>query len=96
MLTTGPTKTLAAVVAVASVAGLLPGCQADGPVAPTGEPSTVTSSVTSDVSHGDYVNRYVGQVNELVREGFVPEVDAETLKERAAESEVGKAGTCEE
>jgi hypothetical protein len=45
-------------------------------------------------NHGDYVNRFARQVNELRREGFLLEDDAEALKERAAESEVGKPGSC--
>ena len=46
-------------------------------------------------SHGDYVHRIARQANELVREGFLLEDDAEALKDRAAESEVGKPGSCE-
>ncbi|MFP3949441.1 MAG: alpha/beta hydrolase domain-containing protein, partial [Longimicrobiales bacterium] len=46
-------------------------------------------------NHGDYVNRFTRQVNELQREGFLLEDDAEALKERAAESDVGKPGSCE-
>lgn len=45
-------------------------------------------------SHGDYVSRFVRQVNELRREGFLLPADAEAMKERASESEVGKPGSC--
>ena len=47
-------------------------------------------------SHGEYVNAFTRQVNELRQQGFLLAADAEALKERAAESEVGKPGTCEE
>jgi hypothetical protein len=46
-------------------------------------------------NHGDYVNAFARQVNELRRQGFLLEADAEAMKERAAESAVGKPGTCE-
>jgi hypothetical protein len=46
-------------------------------------------------NHGDYVNAFVRQVDELRRQGFLLEADAEAMKERAAESAVGKPGTCE-
>lgn len=45
-------------------------------------------------SHGHYVRAVTRQVNELQREGFLLEADAEALRERAAESDVGKPGTC--
>jgi hypothetical protein len=45
-------------------------------------------------SHGEYVRSFTRQVNELRRRGFLLEADAEALTERAAESEVGKPGTC--
>lgn len=45
-------------------------------------------------NHGDYVDAFTRQVNELRRQGFLLEADAEALKERAAESEVGKPGSC--
>lgn len=45
-------------------------------------------------NHGDYVNQFTRQANDLVRQGFLLDADAEALKERAAESEVGKPGTC--
>jgi hypothetical protein len=45
--------------------------------------------------HGDYVNAFTRQVDELRRQGFLLEADAEAMKERAAESAVGKPGTCE-
>lgn len=48
------------------------------------------------LNHGDYVDRFIGQVNELVGQGFLLDADAEVLKERAAESGVGKPGSCEE
>lgn len=47
-------------------------------------------------SHGDYVDRFIGQVNDLVRQGFLLKADADLLKERAAESKVGKPGSCTE
>ncbi|MBS3800878.1 MAG: hypothetical protein KGY40_07830, partial [Thioalkalivibrio sp.] len=46
-------------------------------------------------NHGDYVNRFSRQVNELVREGLLLADDAEAMKERAAESDVGKPGSCD-
>lgn len=45
-------------------------------------------------NHGDYVRQFTRQVNELRREGFLLEADAEALEERAAESEVGRPGSC--
>jgi alpha/beta hydrolase family protein len=45
-------------------------------------------------SHGDYVRRVVRQTNALHRSGFLLGADAETLKQQAAESEVGKPDTC--
>ncbi len=45
-------------------------------------------------SHGDYVKRVVQQANALRKSGFLLEADAEALKQQAAESEVGKPGTC--
>lgn len=47
-------------------------------------------------NHGDYVSAFTRQVNELRRKGFLTEADAERLKERAADSEVGKPGSCVE
>lgn len=47
-------------------------------------------------NHGEYVNRFTRQANDLVRQGFLLEADAGRLKERAAESAVGKPGTCAE
>jgi hypothetical protein len=44
--------------------------------------------------HGDYVSRVVQQANALRNGGYLLEADAEALKEQAAESEVGKPGTC--
>lgn len=45
-------------------------------------------------NHGGYVSAFTRQVNELRRDGFLLEVDAEILKGRAAESEVGQPRTC--
>lgn len=47
-------------------------------------------------NHGDYVSAFTRQVNELRRDGLLLDADAEALKERAAESEVGKPGSCVE
>jgi len=47
-------------------------------------------------SHGEYVNAFVRQVNELHQQGFLLEADADALKDRAAASGVGKPGTCAE
>jgi hypothetical protein len=44
--------------------------------------------------HGDYVSRVVHQANALRNGGYLLEADAEALKQQAAESEVGKPGTC--
>lgn len=46
-------------------------------------------------NHGDYVNRFPRQVDDLVRQGFLLENYAEALKQRGAESEVGKPGSVE-
>ena len=46
-------------------------------------------------NHGDYVNAYSHQANELVRDGFLLAEDAELLKERASASQVGMPGSCE-
>jgi len=45
-------------------------------------------------SHGDYVSRIVEQANALRKAGFLLDEDIEALIERAAESGVGKPGTC--
>lgn len=44
--------------------------------------------------HGDYVQAFTQQANELRQDGFLLEADAEALIERAAESEVGKPARC--
>jgi len=45
-------------------------------------------------NHGGYVSRYAREINRLIAEGFLLEADAEFLKTRAAESDVGKPRTC--
>ncbi|MBS3824119.1 MAG: hypothetical protein KGY53_09480 [Wenzhouxiangellaceae bacterium] len=45
-------------------------------------------------NHGDYVSRFTRQAKRLVAEGFLLAADAEFLKTRAAESDVGKPRTC--
>ncbi|MDX1616538.1 MAG: alpha/beta hydrolase domain-containing protein [Candidatus Promineifilaceae bacterium] len=45
-------------------------------------------------NHGEYVNAFTQQVNALQGQGFLLDSDAEALKDRAAESAVGKPGTC--
>lgn len=47
-------------------------------------------------NHGDYVSAFTRQVNALRRAGFLLADDSGALQERAAESEVGKPGTCAE
>lgn len=59
---------------------------APAPGSPSGEPRFD--------SHGDYVRRFVDQVNRLQAERFLLAADAETLKEQAAASGVGKPGSC--
>ena len=46
-------------------------------------------------NHGNYVKAVTQQVNELRRQGFLLEADADALKDQAGESTVGKPGTCE-
>lgn len=45
-------------------------------------------------NHGAYVRTYVRHADELRLQGFLLPADANALKARAAESEVGKPGTC--
>lgn len=45
-------------------------------------------------SHGEYVRGYVDQANELVGQRFLLPADAELMKETAAETDIGKPGTC--
>jgi len=45
-------------------------------------------------SHGDYVQRVVRQANALQTNGFLLPADAVALIQQAAQSEVGKPGTC--
>ncbi|MDX1616539.1 MAG: alpha/beta hydrolase domain-containing protein [Candidatus Promineifilaceae bacterium] len=45
-------------------------------------------------NHGEYVNAFTQQVNALQGQGFLLDSDAEALKDRAAQSQVGKPGTC--
>lgn len=45
-------------------------------------------------NHGDYVKAFTQQVNELRRQRFLLNADAEALKEQAAESNVGAPGSC--
>lgn len=46
-------------------------------------------------NHGDYVFQVVQQASALREAGLLLEEDAETLIERASESDVGKPGTCQ-
>lgn len=46
-------------------------------------------------NHGDYVNEHIRQVNLLVNQGYLLPDDAEAMKERAAESDIGKPGNCD-
>lgn len=46
-------------------------------------------------SHGDYVRRFAHQANLLVNQGYLLPADAEAMKERAAESDIGKPGNCD-
>lgn len=46
-------------------------------------------------NHGDYVNDYAHQANLLVNQGYLLPDDAEAMKERAAESNIGKPGSCD-
>lgn len=46
-------------------------------------------------THGDYVSRFAHQANVLVNQGYLLSADAEAMKERAAESDIGKPGTCD-
>lgn len=46
-------------------------------------------------NHGDYVNAYIRQANLLVNQGYLLPADAEAMKERAAESDIGKPGSCD-
>jgi hypothetical protein len=46
-------------------------------------------------SHGDYVSRVVQQASWLRENGYLLEADAEALKARAGESEVGTPGVCD-
>jgi len=45
-------------------------------------------------NHGEYVSRFARQANRLVGQGFLLPADAEAMKTRAAESEIGKPGHC--
>lgn len=45
-------------------------------------------------NHGDYVSRFSHQANRLVDQGFLLPADAEAIKESAAESDIGKPGSC--
>ncbi len=47
-------------------------------------------------NHGEYVSAFTQQVNRLRQQGFLLEADADALKLQAAESDVGKPGTCQE
>lgn len=47
-------------------------------------------------NHGQYVSAFSQEVNRLQAQGFLLAADAEIMKERAATSEVGKPGTCNE
>jgi len=47
-------------------------------------------------NHGEYVSAFIRQADELQQQGLLLEADAEAMKQRAAESEVGKPGTCAE
>lgn len=46
-------------------------------------------------NHGEYVSAIAEEVNELEREGFLLGADAPAIKSQAANSEVGKPGTCD-
>lgn len=46
-------------------------------------------------NHGKYVSAIAEEVNELEREGFLLGADARAVKSQAANSEVGKPGTCD-
>lgn len=46
-------------------------------------------------SHGDYVSRFTHQTNLLVNQGYLLPADAEAMKENAAESDIGKPGSCQ-
>jgi len=45
-------------------------------------------------NHGDYVSRFARQTNRLVAERMLLETDAEVLKTRAAESDIGMPRSC--
>lgn len=45
-------------------------------------------------NHGEYVSNYIHEANILVSQGYLLPVDAEVVKEAAAESNIGKPGTC--
>lgn len=46
-------------------------------------------------NHGDYVSRFSRQANRLVDQGFLLPADAEAMKERAAESDIGMPDSCD-
>lgn len=62
---------------------------------PASEPGSTTDEPRFG-SHGDYVNQFVQQANNLHKSGFLLSADVENLRERAAESTVGMPGTCVE
>jgi hypothetical protein len=61
----------------------------------TCEPVAASGNTTPRFpNHGTYVSRFNQQADELVRGRFLLPEDAEAIKTAAAESEVGKPGTC--
>lgn len=71
--------------------GPLSGSMVDLACEPT---SGSSSAVPRFGNHGDYVSRIVQQINALRAAGFLLDDDAEALIEQAAESAIGKPGTC--